>query len=133
MRTECFILLDKTIVLWYCGAIKSEKHEGIFMTKNTKILSIVSIALGVCSIALGLLEFIVLGMVLGVAGGILSIVAKKKAKAEDASALLANIGLAASIVGVITCIVMLILYFIHESEKDAMFKGAIDAIYYGDK
>lgn len=103
------------------------------MTKNTKILSIVGIALGGCSIALGLFEYIILGMVFGVAGVVLSIVAKKKAKAEEAPTLLATIGLIASAIGVVTGIVMLVLYLIHESEKASSFKGAIDAIYYGDK
>ena len=103
------------------------------MSKNNKILSIIGIVLGVCAIALGFLEQFVLGLVLGVAGVILSLVALKKAKAKEEPTLLAKIGLVVSALGVVTGIVMLVLHIIHENEKDSMFKGAIDAVYYGDK
>ena len=103
------------------------------MSKNIKILSIVGIAFGVCAVALSLLELTILGIVLGIAGVIISIIARKKAKAQEASTLLATIGLVVSALGVVTGIVMLVLHIIHENEKDSMFKGAIDAVYYGDK
>ena len=104
------------------------------MNKNINILSIAGIVLGAGAIALGLNDkTIIIGIVLSIIGAIISLIARKKAKTAGVSTLLATIGFVVSLAAFATCVVLLAIELIHESEKDAMFPGAIDAIYYGDK
>ena len=97
------------------------------MQNNTKVLSIVGIALGACATVLGILGLAFVGLIFGVAGIVISLFAKKNAKAAEQPTKLATIGLIVSAMGVVVCIVALILYFINESEKASLFEGAIDA------
>lgn len=97
------------------------------MSKDTKILSIVSIALGALAIVAGLFEYIIIGIFLGIAGVVISLGAKHKAAAAEEPITLAKIGFIVSCVGIAVCVVALILYIINEIHKASLFEGAIDA------